>query len=107
MFTSRRALSSTWPVLLSITPLTFTDPPFDVAANDPPLMPLVVTSLPAVIAIDPDPETSAVPRAMLAAPFDAVMSMAPLFVTTALLTVTSRDADRVTAPPDAPPRPSI
>ena len=104
-FTSRRALRSTRPVALSITPLTFTDPPLDEADSELPLIPRVVTSPPAVMLIGADPDTRAAP--MFAAPPDAVMLIAPLLVAMPALTVTSRDAASVTAPPEAPPRPSI
>src|SRR5262245_39557800 len=83
----------------------FTDPPFDVADSEPPLMPLVVTSPAAVTEIAAAPDTSEEPS--LAAPPDAVMPIAPLFVTIALLTATAPPAFNVTPPPAAPPRPSI
>src|SRR5262245_53930441 len=105
MFTLRRAFRSTRPVLLSITPLMFTDPPFDVADSEPPLTPLVVTSPAAVTEIGAPPDTRE--ELMFAAPPEAVMLIAPLFVTMALLAATAPPALSVTPPPAAPPRPSI
>ena len=107
MVTSRAAARSTRPVAPSMTPSTSTDPPRDDALSDPPLMPPVVTSLAASIVMAWLPETSAVPEAIVAAPPAAVMPMVPLLVAIELLTATSRPAVRATAPPAAPPRPSI
>ena len=105
--TSFAAARSTRPVVPSMIPSTDTEPPVDVAARDPPLMPPVVTLPPAVIAIGAFPDTSAVPFAIVAAPVVAVMPIAPLLVPTELFSATSRAPVSVTAPPVAPPRPSI
>jgi hypothetical protein len=89
--TSAAAVRSTRPVVLPMTPLTLTDPPEDDAENDPPLIPPTVTSPPVLIVIAAVPDASVAVGDMVAARV-AVTAMAPLFVMTALLMATSRDA---------------
>src|SRR5262249_44095043 len=84
MLTSVAAVSLTAPVVLPMTPLTFTAPAVDVAANDPPSIAPVVTSPPAVMLIAPVPDASAAVGAMLTVRV-AAMVIAASLVMTALL----------------------
>src|SRR5262249_7924199 len=78
----------------------------DVALNEPPLIAPAVRLPPACMVIAPVPLTSPLSAATVAVPVAASRLMAPLLVTTHWLTVRFRPADRATAPPAAPPRPS-
>src|SRR5512144_624110 len=107
MFTSPAAPMVIAPPLPATWPLTVTDPPREVMFIVPPLTVPVVT-LPSASS-----DTAALPEyrpavfATVAVPFAAERLMAPSCVVIDALTLRSRLAARLTAPPDAPAEPSI